>query len=236
MLNLKNGGGIYMTHKEKCKQMKKIRKQIADSIGVELHQTECTYQGNCKGTCPKCESEEKKLNKAILSSKVALAGLALSSISLTGCGSDKDDNTSQTPTTLTEEISPLAGEETCEPTTEEILDGDIAIDTQEPEIMGDTVEIEGLEEPAPEELTGNVTVYYTNDMILEACQTYSNAPSVRIDSYDGYNVIVQCYEEVSEGHGLSHTTTSNWITVNTETGEAVDMSGNTFIIDDYIHN
>ena len=82
-----------MTHKEKCKQMKSIRKTIADKIGIDLHQTECTYKGDCKGTCPRCEQEEKILNKALLKNTAAVAGLAMSAISITGCGSIADRTT-----------------------------------------------------------------------------------------------------------------------------------------------
>lgn len=53
-------------HKEKCKELKQIRAKMAEELGVELHQTECTYEGYCRGTCPKCRQEERKLNAAIL--------------------------------------------------------------------------------------------------------------------------------------------------------------------------
>ena len=52
-------------HKKKCNELKKIRKILADKLGLDLHQKECTFDGDCKGTCPKCEAEEKALNKAI---------------------------------------------------------------------------------------------------------------------------------------------------------------------------
>lgn len=37
-------------HKERCKKLKEIRKKVADKIGVDLHQTECTFEGKCSGT------------------------------------------------------------------------------------------------------------------------------------------------------------------------------------------
>ncbi len=70
-----------MNHKEKCKALKKVRKNIADVLGVDLHQTECTYAGDCPGTCPKCKQEEMILNKAILTG----SAVAASSLLLTGC-------------------------------------------------------------------------------------------------------------------------------------------------------
>lgn len=74
-------------NKEKCKELKEIRRQTAENLGVELNQTECTYSGKCRGTCPKCKQEEEKLNKALLGSKVAVAAIA-STVLLAGCNSN----------------------------------------------------------------------------------------------------------------------------------------------------
>ena len=48
-------------HKQKCDKLKQVRKDIADKIGVDLHQKECTFSGDCTGTCPKCKQEEEIL-------------------------------------------------------------------------------------------------------------------------------------------------------------------------------
>lgn len=82
-------------HKEKCKELKAIRAKIAEDLGIDLQQKECTYEGYCSGTCPKCKSEEMRLNLAIMKRqmeeadvkrRVAAAGLtAVAAISLTGC-------------------------------------------------------------------------------------------------------------------------------------------------------
>lgn len=82
-------------HKEKCKELKQIRARIAEDLGIDLKQSECTYEGYCSGTCPKCKSEEMKLNLAIMKQqlesedmkrKVAAAGLtAAAALSLSGC-------------------------------------------------------------------------------------------------------------------------------------------------------
>lgn len=73
--------------------MKSIRKTIADRLGIDLHQTECTYKGDCKGTCPRCAQEEKTLNKVLLKNTAAVAGLAMTTIAITGCGSVEDRTT-----------------------------------------------------------------------------------------------------------------------------------------------
>ena len=62
-----------MNHKEKCRKLKKLRKSMADQLGIDLQQRECTYQGECSGTCPKCRNEEETLNRALMA-KGAVAG------------------------------------------------------------------------------------------------------------------------------------------------------------------
>ena len=72
-------------HKEKCKKLKKIRKSMADKLGVDLHQRECTFEGKCSGTCPKCRQEEEIINRAILQ-KVAIVSVGTTmGIGLVGC-------------------------------------------------------------------------------------------------------------------------------------------------------
>ena len=72
-----------MNHgKDICKELKAVRKRIAEENGIELEIPECTYHGPCKGTCPRCESEvrflENELARRIRMGKVAtVAGLAL---------------------------------------------------------------------------------------------------------------------------------------------------------------
>ncbi len=81
-----------MTGKEKCKLLKQIRKEIAESNGIDYQTTECTFEGECKGTCPKCDAEikylDKELNKKIRRGEVVtLSGLSLDTYdhAVTGC-------------------------------------------------------------------------------------------------------------------------------------------------------
>lgn len=83
-------------HKEKCRQLRQIRAVMAKDLGIELNQRECTYEGYCSGTCPKCKSEELKLNAALvkrqmeesdLKRKITAVGLTtVAALSLSGCG------------------------------------------------------------------------------------------------------------------------------------------------------
>lgn len=74
-----------MTGREKCDKLKAIRRAVASRIGVELHQTECHFEGECTGTCPKCRQEEKILNEAIIHKGTAVAGMTLIATSLAAC-------------------------------------------------------------------------------------------------------------------------------------------------------
>lgn len=82
-----------MNGKSKCKILKDIRRQIARDNDIEYVTSECKYQGECSGTCPKCEAEvrylEEELRKRQRAGKaVAVAGIAASLvIGATGCAS-----------------------------------------------------------------------------------------------------------------------------------------------------
>ena len=92
-----------MKGKNKCKILKEIRQRIADENDIPYVTRECTYQGECRGTCPKCEAElryleqelekRRRLGKAVAVAAVA-AGLSLSLAACTpktgGAPSDSD--------------------------------------------------------------------------------------------------------------------------------------------------
>ena len=139
-------------HKEKCRELKKIRAQIAEDLGIDLKQSECTYEGYCSGTCPKCKSEEMKLNLAIMKKqmesadvkrKVATAGITtVAALSLSGCNAA---NIGQ----VEGGLEPIE--------TVEVLEGDVAIEggleyIDETE-SGTDWALSGEVEPATEEST-----------------------------------------------------------------------------------
>ena len=74
-----------MTGRERCDRLKRIRKGLADRLGVDLHQVECTYEGECRGTCPKCKQEEEILNRALFQRGTAVAGATMLATSLAAC-------------------------------------------------------------------------------------------------------------------------------------------------------
>ena len=150
-----------MKGKNKCKILKEIRQRIADENDIPYVTRECTYQGECKGTCPKCEAELRYLEQELekrrrLGKTVAVAAVAAGlSMTLSACvpggssgGGAAGANPSGTLPSLVEPTQPaeqLEGE-----LTENILDGEIQVteimgelpeNTQEYELEGDVVYI-----------------------------------------------------------------------------------------------
>lgn len=78
-----------MTHgKNICNQLKEVRKRIAEENDIPLEIEECTYKGECRGTCPRCEAEVRYLENALadrlrLGKVATVAGLALGLASTT---------------------------------------------------------------------------------------------------------------------------------------------------------
>ena len=60
-----------MTGKEKCRELRQIRRQIAEQNNIDLPLEDCTYEGPCEGTCPKCEEELRSLEAALTERKKA---------------------------------------------------------------------------------------------------------------------------------------------------------------------
>ena len=71
-----------------CKELKAVRRRIAEENDIPLEIPECNYQGPCRGTCPRCEAEVQYLEKSLahklkLGKVATVAGLALG---LASCG------------------------------------------------------------------------------------------------------------------------------------------------------
>ncbi len=75
-----------------CSELKAIRRKIADENGIKMDIPECTYTGDCRGTCPRCEWEVQYLEKNIFErlrlGKIAtISGIVLG---LSSCGGNAD--------------------------------------------------------------------------------------------------------------------------------------------------
>lgn len=101
-----------MKGKEKCRILKEIRRQIAEENDIPYAVSQCSHKGDCKGTCPKCESELRYLERELairqnLGKVVAIAGISMGTCAaLTACGSrDVDANYNNTIGEETDDIS-----------------------------------------------------------------------------------------------------------------------------------
>ena len=68
-----------MRGKEVCRTLKEIRAGIARQNNIPWETEECGFKGECRGTCPRCEAEVRRLEEALakrrrLCKAVALAG------------------------------------------------------------------------------------------------------------------------------------------------------------------
>lgn len=75
--------------KTTCRILKEIRRQIAETNDIEFVTSECRYQGDCAGTCPKCEAEVRYLEMQLASRRIAGKAVAFAGISaalLAGAG------------------------------------------------------------------------------------------------------------------------------------------------------
>ena len=81
-----------MLGKKKCKILREIRQQIATENDIPFVTEECRFQGNCKGTCPKCESELKYLEAQLEKRRAVGKAVTVSALALSlaagagGCG------------------------------------------------------------------------------------------------------------------------------------------------------
>lgn len=92
--------------KNRCEYLKEVRRRIATENNIPLEQRECTFKGECSGTCPFCEAElrylEKELHKRkVLGKAVTVAGIALSSVVMNACYTP-----AYVPSTLTGDVDP----------------------------------------------------------------------------------------------------------------------------------
>ena len=134
-----------------CKHLKEVRKRIAEENDIPLEIKECTYKGECRGTCPRCEAEVRYLENALadrirLGKVATIAGLTLG---LSACGNGGGNGSP---------FRALEGEVPCPDTLEEVDTTRQTAEKKEPvwrEPSCDTDIVAGgdflLEEPEPED-------------------------------------------------------------------------------------
>ncbi len=137
-----------MRGKEKCKALKEIRRQIAEENDIPFVVSQCTHQGDCKGTCPKCESELRYLERELAIRQGLGKAVAVVGISASVCGG----LTACSPAEMFRDGLGIGVVETAGVTAlpEKELDGDMAL----PEIEGLLEALPDSEQEGEEELPG----------------------------------------------------------------------------------
>ena len=169
-----------MKGKNKCKILKEIRQKIADENDIPYVTRECGYQGECTGTCPKCEAELRYLEQELekrrsLGKTVAVAAVAAGlSLSMTACvarggsGSGGSEVNEPSLPTLKPPISTELAGDVATP-----LKGEIApaeTETEEVEVLaGEALPLET--EPEPPELLGDVVYLPVESELPQSTET-----------------------------------------------------------------
>lgn len=166
-----------MKGKEKCRILKEIRRSIAEENGIEFITSECKHKGDCKGTCPKCESEVRYLERELekkqrLGKTIAIAGIAAGLVlSSVGCADE-----------------PVVDELGGDIAIEDVTDG-IIVEPDEP-LMGEP-EIDAPDVPYIDE-NGNEAILPEGEIIAGELPEYFFAE--KPEDYDEYptNFIDSC--------------------------------------------
>ncbi len=172
-----------MRGKNKCKILKEIRQKIAEENDIPYVTRECTYQGECSGTCPKCEAELRYLEQQLekrqrLGKRVTVAALAASLMTgLTACPEDLPlPKTSE----LSGDVPHIETTTACENTPSE-TPGIIESETGQTEL----VELEGLlpSESEETEETAELIGEITSEPETDSGTEIAGAPPAPEDYY-----------------------------------------------------
>lgn len=106
-----------MKGKQKCNILREVRRKIAAENHIPYQTKDCTYTGECSGTCPYCEAEVRYLEdqlkkKAHLGKQIRIAAVCAGITAVAAGCTVVDSFVSQVnPTpTPTEEWNQLSGE------------------------------------------------------------------------------------------------------------------------------
>lgn len=148
-----------MLGKQKCKILKEIRQKIADENDIPYVTRDCRHQGDCRGTCPRCESELRYLEQQLearraLGKRVTVAALCAGMVvGAVGC-SPLGKKEAPLETDLSGAVAYEPGE-TPEPD-ETVLSGEVAWPEEEPETGEVLPPEDDCENLAESDLTGDV--------------------------------------------------------------------------------
>lgn len=174
-----------MHGKNKCKILKQIRQQIAKENDIPLITKECTFQGECSGTCPRCEAELRYLEQQLarrqaLGKTVTVAALSLGLMAgAVGCSLAPADVVGDVPMVTAETLEG-------EPTESAELIGEVAADP--PACETEFIELDG-DVAYPVETVSDDFVMGALPIDPESTEPEASFPGSEsiYDDWDGYN-------------------------------------------------
>lgn len=158
-----------MNGKSICKSLREIRCRIASANGIDYTPAVCTYEGDCSGTCPRCESElryiERQLIKrSAMGKKVAIAGLALGAASLMSM--QAQDTTPITLATTIEQPSRPIVDAAPGDTTAVLIRGKVIDKEDQEPVIGATILLNGIKLGTVTDMEGNFAIRVPQGSIL----------------------------------------------------------------------
>ena len=159
--------------KRTCEILKEVRRKVAQENDIPLVERECTHEGDCRGTCPYCESEVRYLERELskrraLGKAVTVAGIAVSTMMMGACHSPKTPATSTGSESVPASVNtlsqpaesstgpadepanePIRGNRPASAPKEEILrivENGLCVSTDEPDFGEDVFDYEGIVE------------------------------------------------------------------------------------------
>ena len=195
-----------MKGKEKCKALKEIRQKIAEQNDIAFAVSECTHQGDCRGTCPKCEAELRYLERQLeirknLGKAVVVAGISAGMCApMVACNPIEavGDVIADVYYTINPSAAPIAGDmeyipedvagmegpapESDEPDGEDILGGLEEYDPDE-DVESTENDLDAMcpSEEDSEELAGEIPLAPTSEEDLEDIDEYTLEGDIAID-------------------------------------------------------
>ena len=156
-----------MNGKRTCEALRQIRQNIANANCIEYTPAECTYQGECSGTCPRCESEMRYIERQLrlrgtLGKAVVVAGLTLSATSLT----PMQAQTQQVHTVAQKQIDVPLVDAAPNDTTAIIVRGTVIDQNDKGPLIGVTVLLDGTKHGTATDIDGKFAIRIPRDSKL----------------------------------------------------------------------
>lgn len=203
--------------KQKCETLKALRKEIAAKNGIPFEPHVCTHEGECRGTCPACESEVRYLERMLgrieaTGRKPQLVGISACLAAMVPVALGCTGNTQKTSSQAAEPV----------PVSQEVQAADsLSMEPYDPQqeaeiLVGDSVpvEIQALPKIPDEymELAGDV-----EDDIVMMGEVEEDKDLVIVDYDEPYNyepVPLQLVEEKPKFDGGDLDELAKWVSQN----------------------